>query len=37
MKIKTFTLFDKSKISHYRICEIIPTVCGVNGLSYIPD
>lgn len=31
MRVKTFCILDKSKISQYRICEIIPTICGVNG------
>ncbi|CAD8101025.1 unnamed protein product [Paramecium sonneborni] len=37
MKIKNHSIFNKSKLQQYRICEIIPTICGVNGITYIPD
>ncbi|CAD8181298.1 unnamed protein product [Paramecium pentaurelia] len=37
MKVKNYSIFNKSKQQQYRICEIIPTICGVNGITYIPD
>ncbi|CAK89721.1 unnamed protein product (macronuclear) [Paramecium tetraurelia] len=37
MKVKNYSIFSKSKQQQYRICEIIPTICGVNGITYIPD